>query len=67
MTGEQIHSVRKLAAEYPRWRAGQALFNACHSLFPEVANAARSTKADPFYDDSRIGAFYAHMAAYEVA
>lgn len=39
------------------WRRGQAMFNALHEIDPALANHLRSTPADPFYRDERIGAF----------
>lgn len=54
-------AVQELANEmrrdYPDWRHGQTLFNALHSVDPDLANAIRGTDADPFYRDERIAAF----------
>mgnify|MGYP000848159724 FL=1 len=40
-----------------RWRVGQTIFNACHELYPEVANDLRASACDPFYTDSKVEAF----------
>jgi len=40
-----------------RWRLGQTYFNVLDGLRPDLANAVRSTPADPFYDDARIDDF----------
>jgi hypothetical protein len=41
----------------PSWRWGQAAFNACYELFPDIADIIRGTECDPFYDDSRLEKF----------
>ena len=55
------HAVQELANEmrrdYADWRHGQALFNALHSIEPDLANAIRGSQSDPFYRDARIEAF----------
>ena len=33
----------------PSWRVGQAYFNVLHRHRPEVANAIRGTRIDPFH------------------
>lgn len=38
-------------------RVGQSIFNACHELYPEVAEDLRASACDPFYTDSKIDAF----------
>lgn len=38
-------------------RYGQAVFNAAYHLYPVYANMLRTTKYDPFYEDSRVNAF----------
>lgn len=40
------------------WRNGQAAFNVLYSMHPELAQEIRGTDLDPFYDDSRLYAFY---------
>ena len=41
-------------------RMGQALFNTLRELHPEIADDVRdsSNNCDPFYDDSKIPAFF---------
>lgn len=50
----QVNLVRK---RHPELRAGQALWNVTVELWPDIANPLRGTEVDPFYDDSKIGAF----------
>ena len=38
-------------------RRGQSLYNALHTLQPDIANQICTTELDPFYQDSRIDAF----------
>ena len=38
-------------------RKGQAAFNALHELDPEVANAVRGSKHDPFFQDKHLPEF----------
>lgn len=38
----------------PKWRSGQALFNALLEVRPELAEQIRATIMDPFYQDFRI-------------
>lgn len=46
-------------------RAGQAAYNDLYMSDPETANAITGTDADPFYDDSRLPAFYARVQELE--
>lgn len=39
------------------YRLGQAIFNIVHKLYPDIADEARATPIDPFYDDSLIHDF----------
>jgi len=39
-------------------RAGQKAFNELYAVSPEIANQIRGSKYDPFYDDTRLQAFY---------
>ena len=39
-------------------RAGQKAFNELYAVSPEIANQIRGGKYDPFYDDTRLQAFY---------
>jgi hypothetical protein len=43
-------------------RHGQAHFNGVHAIAPEIADVIRGTEADPFYDDSRVTAFWQRVA-----
>jgi len=54
--------LRKWRAAYPSWREGQAVFNALHSLHPELADEIRTTELDPFYQDARLPELYAWIA-----
>ena len=38
-------------------RKGQAAFNALHELDPDLANALRGSKHDPFFQDERLPEF----------
>jgi hypothetical protein len=42
----------------PSWRLGQTHFNVLYDHAPHVADKVRSTIADPFYDDTRLKAFF---------
>lgn len=37
--------------EHPEWRLGQAFFNVLYELRPDLAERARATEFDPFYND----------------
>lgn len=52
-----INMAKRAREIYPEWRYGQAVFNTCHSLFPEIADSLRGTEYDPFYEDTRVEAF----------
>lgn len=39
------------------WRLGQTYFNHLYFNRPDIAERIRSTEADPFYSDKRIGVF----------
>ncbi len=39
-------------------RKGQAHFNLLYNLNPELAQEVTDTEVDPFYDDTRLPAFY---------
>jgi hypothetical protein len=45
------------AADNPTQRRGQATFNAVYEQCPEIADKARATDIDPFYDDRCIRDF----------
>lgn len=40
----------------PRWRSGQALFNALHELHPSIADRIRGSHVDPYFKDTHIAA-----------
>lgn len=46
-------------------RKGQAAFNALAAVDSSMAEQIGGTALDPFYDDSRINAFYAAIALDE--
>lgn len=54
---ELIRRSEKLICYFPEYRRGQALFNACLELYPDIANQLRGTDCDPFHNDKRIDAF----------
>lgn len=58
----RIVAVCKLSAQLirnqPHWREGQAAFNALRQIDEECALAVTATAVDPFYDDSRLDAFW---------
>jgi hypothetical protein len=39
-------------------RAGQVAFNELYATDPATADSIRGSEFDPFYDDSKLGAFY---------
>jgi len=39
-------------------RPGQIAFNELYATDPAIANLIRGSEFDPFYDDSKLGAFY---------
>lgn len=52
----------RMIRENPGLRDGQAAFSALHALRPSLADSIRGTiTADPFYDDSRLDAFWASL------
>jgi len=53
--------VLKLHRDNPEWREGQALFNALQEEHPSLAASVRGSLNDPYYDDSRIEAFWAYV------
>ena len=46
-------------------RRGQALFNSLSAEAPQLAAALTESPSDPFYEDSREGAFWAWLAELE--
>lgn len=52
----------RLMQEHPRYRWGQALYNALHDLAPELAREINGGECDPFFasknDDPNIVAFF---------
>jgi hypothetical protein len=45
--------------KYPdEWRRGQTAFNFVFDTYPDIANELRATEFDPFYNDSRLPAFW---------
>lgn len=45
----------------PELRPGQAAYNALHFLDPAMAAELHSSDADPFYDDTKLPAFWAAL------
>ena len=43
-------------------RRGQATFNSVYQLRPDLADAVRTTKNDPFYRDERLRDFWQEVA-----
>jgi hypothetical protein len=60
-----VNTATNMMHEHPTWRTGQAYFNALYTLYPEVADAVRATDADPFYQDSRLDAFFEAILAHK--
>jgi len=58
MTKEDLEKVKDLQQEYlflyPKWRYGQAFFNALYELFPNIADSIRGSNIDPFYRDDNV-------------
>jgi hypothetical protein len=50
---------RRVARTGERW--GQAAFNALAELDPVLAEEVRSTRFDPFYDNSRVADMLDHV------
>jgi len=46
-------------------RIGQAVFNALHSIDPEIADIVRGSALDPFYEDERLPEFWAWLDGWE--
>lgn len=59
LTEEEINKViilqSEMMNEHPKWRTGQALFNALYALFPEIGDSVRGGSVDPFHIDGNIG------------
>jgi hypothetical protein len=51
--------------ENPCLRLGQAHFLALHNIMPELALKIKGTDNDPFYDDSKIQAFFEFLISME--
>ncbi len=51
------HEVAGAQARNPGWRIGQAVYNTAFNLHQTQATKFCAGPLDPFYDDSRIGAF----------
>lgn len=45
-------------------RAGQAYYNVLYSINPGLAASVDETPLDPYYDDSKIPAFLAHVCQH---
>ena len=64
MTKDELKELCQTATVYiahnSNLRMGQALFNTLRELHPEIADDVRdsSNNCDPFYDDSKIPAFF---------
>lgn len=56
--------VHEMLYERQVQREGQAYFNALHSIYCDVADVVRATDADPFYDDTRLKAFFDAIMPY---
>jgi hypothetical protein len=50
-----------MAVHGPDWRQGQAAFNALCKVSPILAEEVRGSLRDPFYQDSRLDAFYEYV------
>jgi hypothetical protein len=46
-----------------KWRRGQMCFNMLRDARPVLAEKVRATDKDPFYDDTRIPAFFMWLIA----
>jgi hypothetical protein len=55
-------AARELLDAYPRWRTGQAYFNALARLDPALAETVRATALDPFHQNARLPEFKAYVA-----
>lgn len=44
-------------------RQGQLAFNNLWAIRPDLSERIRATDLDPFYDDSRLGDFFAYVEA----
>lgn len=68
VTYAQIVSLASdMAASNPRWRKGQAAFNALQVLMPDCADSLRHSPIDPFYYDDHLQDFWAFVSGWCVA
>lgn len=55
------------SVQHTNWRVGQVAFNVLASMRPEIAEAIRGSKVDPFYADNlphgheKVAVFLAHV------
>lgn len=52
---------KQMLKENKNWRKGQAVFNALHTLYPDIADSIRTTKYDPFHDDNIVKDLYNYL------
>lgn len=50
-------NLRQYLKSNPEQRFGQAAFNVCYLMDPEMADSLRGTHFDPFHNDDRVGEF----------
>lgn len=46
------------AVTHPRWRNGQAAFNALHQIRPDIAEKVRGSSFDPFHQEQALQEFW---------
>lgn len=56
---------RALMDKHPEYRPGQALFNAVAALDSKLAEGLRTSEANPYYLDEKVGQAIAWLYAQE--
>jgi hypothetical protein len=59
---ELVDHMARYRAAHPEQRMGQAYFNALHEVDPDIANSARGSAIDPFYNDAVMPEFMTFVA-----
>ena len=57
-------TVANAMREHKDWRAGQTYFNILFEVRPKLASEIRGCPFDPYYSDSEIPDFLAHVAIH---
>lgn len=58
LSSKQLAEVHKLSTTMqclcPKWRSGQAYFNALCALHPDIGDEIRDSDIDPYYVDKNV-------------